>query len=144
MCCIVYQQPIVVYFDQHRNLAKSMKNTPNAGLNIQQPLWLSWQMYLAASKRDNRIIGVFLQRMHWGLIKDCNPIFSNCQPDWRVWISRTWNGLEEKIIWLQYYVRKTFNAQFNMTKNGLEYDRKKFTPANVNGRTWPKNHAEEH
>ena len=34
--------------------------------------------------------------------------------------------------------------QFNITENGLEYDRKKFTPTNMNGRTWPKNHTDEH
>ena len=34
--------------------------------------------------------------------------------------------------------------QFNMTKNGSEYDWKKFTPMNVNIRTLPKNHSNEH
>ena len=32
----------------------------------------------------------------------------------------------------------SFFDRFNMTKNGLKYDRKKFTPTNVNVWTWPK------
>ena len=34
--------------------------------------------------------------------------------------------------------------QINMTKNWLEYDRKKFTPTNMNVGTWPKDYTDKH
>ena len=33
--------------------------------------------------------------------------------------------------------------RINMTKNGLEYDRKKFTPMNMNVGTWLKDYTDE-
>ena len=33
--------------------------------------------------------------------------------------------------------------QINMTKNELEFDKKQFTPTNVNIGTWPKDYTDE-
>ena len=41
--------------------------------------------------------------------------------------------------WLCYWEASYFD-QINMTKNGLKYDQKKFTPTNMNVGTWPKDY----
>ena len=41
-------------------------------------------------------------------------------------------------------VEASYFDPINMTKNWLEYDRKKFTPTNMNFGTWPKNYINEH
>ena len=35
-------------------------------------------------------------------------------------------------------IEASYFDRFNMTKNGLEYDRIKFTPSNMIVRTWPE------
>ena len=47
----------------------------------------------------------------------------------------------------QFFNFHFFEASYfdwiNMTKNGLEYDRKKFTPTNMKVGTWPKDYTDE-
>ena len=51
---------------------------------------------------------------------------------------------------LSFLLKSKYNSeeasyfdQINMSKNGLEYDRKKFTPTNVNAGTWPKDYTDK-
>ena len=46
------------------------------------------------------------------------------------------------ILIITFYDASYFD-QINMTENGLEYDRKKFTPTNMNVGTWPKDYTDE-
>ena len=42
---------------------------------------------------------------------------------------------DSKIEFKRQNFEASYSDQFNMTENGLEYDRMKFTPTNVNDRT---------
>ena len=41
------------------------------------------------------------------------------------------------------YYEASYFDRINMTKNGIEYDQKKFTPTNMNIGTWPKDYTNE-
>ena len=43
----------------------------------------------------------------------------------------------------QVFLKASYFDRINMTENGLEYDRKNFTPTNMKIGTWPKDYTDK-
>ena len=91
-----------------------------------RPFWLSFRLFPFPQFRD------FLSRWEWWGCYNDAEVPSPCGT-W--WTSQIWKTSAQ--------IEASYFDPINMTENGLEYDRKKFTPTNVNVGTWQKDYTDK-